>query len=434
MTHNHLLDGSCLTSPQESVASALAGGLRTVFQPIVDLRTEQVIGWEALTRGPRGSAVQAPDDLFAAARACGRLAELDWACRCQAFRVAGLARLHPPQRLFVNAEAQVLGTACPQHLLADWMFAHRRLRVVVEVTERSLCDAPGELLRVAATLNELGWEVALDDVGANDAGVALLPVLRPDIVKLDKALLAPRPDRVARKVLHTVASYAERTGAGVVAEGLETEEHLTRALDLGATWGQGWLFGRPAPLDPVPFAAPAPKPPRARGRDGADPRVRADPYVLLSAALARRAQFAQPLVQPQVVQEVEQACRAGLGLSGGSLVLVALGRRELAPPGLRALLRRLREVCALVVLLTGEPEAGLDPAVRTSSMEQGDPLRRDAAVAVLSPERALAFHARQSEDGGWTAHRSTDGEEVGELVRALLTRAAPLPAQVPAAP
>ena len=71
-------------------------------------------------------------------------------------------------------QPQTIGTACPEHLLRDWVAAHRRLRVVVEVTERDLCDAPGDLLRVAATLHELGWDIALDDVGANDAGVALL--------------------------------------------------------------------------------------------------------------------------------------------------------------------------------------------------------------------------------------------------------------------
>jgi EAL domain-containing protein (putative c-di-GMP-specific phosphodiesterase class I) len=413
--------------PDALVRRVLAdGGLRTVFQPVVDLHSSQVIGHEALTRGPAGTAVESPDALFEAARACGRLAELDWACRCQAFRVAGQARLQAPARLFVNAEPQVLGTACPPHLLRDWVYAHRRLRVVVEVTERYLCDAPGDLLRVTATLHELGWEVALDDVGANDAGVALLPVLRPDIVKLDMALLAPHPGRAARKVLRAVGAYAERTGAAVVAEGIETEEHLSRAIALGATWGQGWLFGRPVPLEPAPVGTPTAKPPRARGREGADPRVRTDPYALLSPGQDRGSECDRALVQPQVVRELDEACRAGLDLSSGSLVLVSVGRPELAPPGLRALLRQLRRICALVVLLTGDPEDAADPSVRTTSLADGDPLRRDAAVALLSPERALAFHARQSDDGRWTARRTTDGEQVGEVVRALLTRAAPV--------
>ena len=416
-----------LTGAALDVDLALAeGGLRTLFQPIVDLATDEVVGYEALSRGPAGSRIEGSDALFQAARAMGRLADLDWACRCQAFRTAAAGHLGPPQRLFVNAEPQVLGSACPQHLLRDWVSAHRRLRVVVEVTERYLCDAPGELLRVAATLHELGWEVALDDVGANDAGVALLPVLRPDVVKLDMALLAPRPTRLQRQVLRAVEAYVSASGASVVAEGIETEEHRERAVALGADWGQGWLLGRPEPLAEQRAGGPSYKPVRAREREGADPRVRSDPYALLAAAQERRCQGDHALVEEQVVAEVGQACEDALALSGGSLLLVALGRAELAPAGLRALLGRLRDVCALVVLLTGDRDARPHPSVRTTALDDADPLRSDAAVAVLSPERALAFHARQSRDGAWSARRTTDGEEVGELARALLTRAAPV--------
>ena len=419
-----------VTSPRfaaRAVELALGeGALRTLFQPIVELATDAVVGYEALTRGPAASGVESPDALFAAARSCRRLAELDWACRCQAFRSATEAQLRPPYRVFVNAEPQVLGTACPEHLLRDWVSAHRQLRVVIEVTERHLCDAPGELLRVAATLHELGWEVALDDVGANDAGVALLPVLRPDIVKLDKALLAPRPSRAQRQVLAAVDGYVARSGAHVVAEGLETEQHRRRAVELGAAWGQGWLLGRPAPLAPQDRAPATGKPPRVGARSGADPRVRTDPYRLLAAAQERPAQVPQPVDETEVVRAMGETCRAALALSGGSLVLVALGRPELAPAGLPELLLRLRDVCALVVLLAGTCPPGWDPGVRTTVLDDEDPLRRDAAVLMLSPERATVFHARQGEDGSWTAWRTSDAHAVGEAARAMLTRAAPV--------
>ena len=427
MTVDDCLQVTPSTGAERAVELALTeGALRTLFQPIVDLVTEEVVGYEALTRGPVSAGVESPDALFAAARSCRRLAELDWACRCEAFRSASRAQLRPPDRLFVNAEPQVLGTACPDHLLRDWVSAHRRLRVVIEVTERYLCDAPGDLLRVAATLHELGWEVALDDVGANDAGVALLPVLRPDIVKLDKALLQPRPSRPQRQVLAAVETYAARSGAHVVAEGLETEQHRRRALDIGADWGQGWLLGRPSPLAVVGRTPATGKPARVGNRPGADPRVRADPYRLLAAAQDRRSSPAQPVTEPEVVRAVDEACQAALALSGGSLVLVVLGRARLAPTGLRGLLARLREVCALVVLLAGEEHVGPGPRVRTTVLDDGDPLQRDAAVVLLAPERALAFHARQEDDGSWTARRTDDVDEVGEQARALLARAAPV--------
>ena len=427
MTLHDCVRGSSPLVAERAVELALSeGALRTLFQPIVDLATDEVVGFEALTRGPAVAGVESPDALFAAARSCRRLAELDWACRCQAFRAATSASLRPPHRLFVNAEPQVLGTACPDHLLRDWVSAHRRLRVVIEVTERYLCDAPGDLLRVAATLHELGWEVALDDVGANDAGVALLPVLRPDIVKLDMAMLAPRLSRVQRQVMRAVEAYVERSGAHVVAEGLETEQHRRRAVELGAGWGQGWLLGRPAPLAGPVRSPGAGKPARVGARPGADPRVRTDPFRLLTLAQERRAQAPCALSEAEVVRAVDSACQDALTLSGGSLVLVALGRTELAPAGLRGLLARLRDVCALVVLLTGEEHVGPGPVVRTTLLDEADPLRQDAAVVLLAPERALAFHARQAADGSWTARRTTDAHEVGEAARTLLTRAAPV--------
>ena len=399
------------------------GGLRTVFQPIVDLRTLDAVGYEALTRGPSRTAYERPDVLFAAARSARRLGELDWACRCQAFRTAAQGRVRPPTRLFVNAEPQTIGTACPQHLLRDWVSAHRRLRVVVEVTERDLCDAPGDLLRVAATLHELGWEIALDDVGANDAGVALLPVLRPDIVKLDMALLAPRLSSGQRAVLRAVEAYTAATGAAVVAEGIETEEHLTRARALGAEWGQGWLLGRPGPLPPATGPADVRKPPRVDARPGVDARVRADPFRVLAAAQDRRSQAACAVTPDELVAAVQSACEGALGLSAASLVLVVLGPSVAVPDQLGALLARLRDVCALVVLLTHEGAERSCPAVRTTVLDATDPLQQDAAVVLLAPERAFALHARTSRDGRWTCRQTTDRHEVGESARMLLTRA-----------
>ena len=426
MTVDDCQRGALQVAPARAVELALVeGALRTVFQPIVDLRTDEVVGYEALTRGPATAGVESPDALFAAARSCRRLAELDWACRCQAFRTAASAQLRPPHRLFVNAEPQVLDTACPDHLLRDWVAAHRRLSVVIEVTERHLCAAPGDLLRVAATLHELGWEVALDDVGANDAGVALLPVLRPDIVKLDMALLAPRLSRAQRQVLSAVEAYVARSGARVVAEGVETEQHRRRATELGADWGQGWLLGRPGPLVPV-GATSAGKPTRVGPGPGADPRVRTDPFRLLALAQDRRGQAPTRSDEAQVAVMVAEACRAALEVSRGSLVVVVLGRTALHPPGLAELLERLRDVCALVVLLTGAPQAERAAVVRTTVLDDVDPLRSDAAVVLLSPERALAFHARRGPDGSWTARRTTDAHEVGEAARSMLTRAHPV--------
>jgi len=405
---------------QADLDVALTGGLRTLFQPVVELATGDVVGWEALSRGPAGGLVEGADALFSTARAARRLPELDWACRCQALRAARLADLRSPQRLFVNAEPQAFGSVCPAHLQADWQSPLLGdLDVVVELTERYLLDAPAELLRAAQRLRERGWEIALDDVGVNDAGVALLPVVRPDVVKLDGRLMVEQHSRSQRHALAAVQAYVAGSGAHVVAEAIETEQDRDRALAMGADWGQGWLLGRPQPL-PAPGApgAPGVRPDR-RGRPlGGDPA--ADPYDLLDPASEHR-------LEPEDVRAaLDRECRAAVGRSQGALVLVVLGTPDVAPRGLPALLDRLHDLCALVVVLTGHVDLRRPPVVRTTLLDDADALRGDAAVVLLGPQAAVAVHAREQADGTWAGRRSTDVSAVAELARALLDRAEPL--------
>ena len=111
--------------------------VQPVFQPVVDLDKRHVLGYEALARGPMGSALESPAALFGAAWRAGRVAELDWACRATAFTDAVRGGLGPPLTLFVNAEPVSLGVACPDDLKEAIELGKARLRVVVEVTERA---------------------------------------------------------------------------------------------------------------------------------------------------------------------------------------------------------------------------------------------------------------------------------------------------------
>lgn len=398
----------------------LAEGVRTVFQPIIDLTTSRTIGFEALSRGPATSSLENPERMFAAARNTSRLAELDWTCRCAAFRAAFESGLRAPYKLFVNAEPQVIGSACPQHLIPDWLLAHRELDVVIEVTERYLLDAPAELLRVRGTLEELGWEVALDDVGANDAGVALLPVLRPGVVKLDRPLLAAHLSRSQRAVLSAVLAYVERSGAALIAEGIETEAECERAKAFGAHWGQGWLFGRPAPLALPPRPREATgvvrRPPGRRQ----EPRARVDPFGQLEGRVP-----AETVGLEAVRRGIDAVCRTAGDAAAGSLLIVQLGSAEVEPPGLYRMLDELHDVCALVVVLAGKGLTHRSAVVRTTVLDPGDESATDGAAVLLGPDRAHAFLARPGA-AGWERRELRDRDLVAETAQALLARAAPL--------
>jgi EAL domain-containing protein (putative c-di-GMP-specific phosphodiesterase class I) len=253
--------------------------VRPVYQPIVDLTTGELVGYEALARWP-GAPGTSPDAVFAAARLEGRTAELDWACRLAALDGAlsvGLGREHV---LFVNVEPEALGARMPAGAETVLDAAARDLRVVIELTERALLRRPAELLQTVRWARSRGWGIAVDDVGADPASLALLPFLEPDVIKLDMSLVRHRPTPDQASIMAAVMSHSERTGAVVLAEGIETDAHLDQALALGATLGQGWALGLPGsinvlrsptnpivaadhtlPIAPTPFAA-------AGGRDG----------------------------------------------------------------------------------------------------------------------------------------------------------------------
>src|SRR5918997_5912954 len=103
----------------------------------------------------------------------------------------------------------------------------------------------------------MGCAIAVDDVGADRRSLAFMPFLRPEIIKLDLSLTQARPTPQIASVVHAVNAEAERTGALVLAEGIESDHHLMRARALGARYGQGWRFGRPGPL-PADVAASGP--------------------------------------------------------------------------------------------------------------------------------------------------------------------------------
>lgn len=136
---------------------------------------------------------------------------------------------------------------------------------MVEITERAVAARPAELLWTAGWIREQGWAIALDDVGAEKASLALMPFLRPEIIKLDLSLIHREPSREGVRTISGVLAEAESTGARIIAEGIETLEHLDRALALGATLGQGWLFGRPWPATSCLPTSPASARPETQG-------------------------------------------------------------------------------------------------------------------------------------------------------------------------
>jgi len=213
------------------------GALRAHFQPVVELATGRVAGYEALTRFA-GAPVRPPNVWFAQARGCG----LGNALEARAIEVALAVPGRPPGTfLSVNVSPTgLLSREVEAVLPADLS------DLVVELTEEETftCDQALDL-RIAA-LRERGARIAIDDAGAGYAGLQQIIRIKPDILKLDRALIKGiDTDGSKVALLGALASFAVTTGAAVCGEGIETADELRTVAGFDVTYVQGFLLGRP---------------------------------------------------------------------------------------------------------------------------------------------------------------------------------------------
>lgn len=368
--------------------------LRTVFQPIVDLEDRSVVAYEALTRGPAGTTLESPAALFEAARAAGLLSDLDRRCRSGALTAALERGLLTPLHVFVNVEPEVLDLAPPTDLVAV-AETEDRLQVVLEITERALAARPAELLATVDRVRQLGWRVALDDVGADPASLAFMEILRPDVVKLDLRLVQNRPSRAVAEIMNAVNAYAERSGALLLAEGIETEDHHLAAAALGARLGQGWLFGHPE-------ASPQPG-----DRRGSRPLQLPNPPVEVRSRVTDSPFAALPIgtslrVAPKklLIELSKQLEREALRLGETCVVAAAFQESRHFTAATTRRYQRLAEhvgfVAALGDGLAQQPAEG----VRGATLSTTDPVRGEWDITVLSPHYSAALLARDLGDTG----------------------------------
>lgn len=368
-----------------------------VYQPVVELDTERVVAWEALARGPKSSALEFPDRMFGTAARLGRTTELDHVCRAAAVEGAIAAGLGRKQELFINVEAESAGAEVPDFLLAAREQAQMHLRPTYEITEREVTANPAELVALVAMYRERGWGLAFDDVGLDGRSIALMPLLRPDVIKLDMSYVQEPLDRERARLVHAVLAEAERSGARVVAEGIETPTQVEMAKALGADLGQGWHFGRPGLLEPHADTLGT-----GRTRVVVE-TVGGTPFQHLSHRRpVRRGTKRQLLQMSYAIEDVALAL-------GGSAVLLSTFPN--APHFSGAIQERYAEL-ARDLAFVGVLAEGLGdqpaPGVHGADLNPTDSLRDEWDVIVLGPHFAGAFVAHDLGDEGDDEDRRFD--------------------------
>jgi EAL domain-containing protein (putative c-di-GMP-specific phosphodiesterase class I) len=213
------------------------------FQPIIDLRTNDCLGVEALSRFPEPFGP--PDRLFADADSVGLSFELERLAIREAWHA--LERLHPEQFLAFNVSPDaLLELARRAQLRTDLPLS----QLVVEITEQTVIQCYSDLRRVVTPLRAQGLRIAVDDAGAGYASLHHIVELQPDFIKIDRSLVHGVADDHARRVaVSAFVLLSLDLGATIVAEGVERPSDRSALCDLGVHAAQGYLLGRPSTCD-----------------------------------------------------------------------------------------------------------------------------------------------------------------------------------------
>jgi diguanylate cyclase (GGDEF)-like protein len=249
----------CRYDPEQSQVPASGGdhaavemllsmpdGIVPVYQPLISLATGQIAGYEALARFPHPPA-RRPDEWFAIATCCGLGHELE-----RKAMKAALASHSRPSGTYLSFNLSASALTSDEILSA---LPEDLSEIVIEITENERVTEGETLAGRLQPLRERGARIAVDDAGAGYSGLQQVMRIQPDMIKLDRSLVANVDSDPAKAALiDSFVRFAARSGSAVCAEGIETPEELKVLADLDVTYGQGFGIARPA----APWVSVAP--------------------------------------------------------------------------------------------------------------------------------------------------------------------------------
>ncbi|MDP2233490.1 MAG: EAL domain-containing protein, partial [Actinomycetota bacterium] len=226
--------------------------VRTLVHPIFDLGDMSILGYEALSRGPVDSEFERPDKLFHVAYDADLVMRLERLCRKKAIEAG--AKLPMGRLLFINIESEAVADPELREIMTTTLLAQSNItadRVVLEITERSAITDFCSFRSTLEYVRALGFQVAVDDAGAGYGSLQCLAEVHPEWLKIDLSLIRDvDTDEIRAQLVGSLASFADKIGVGLIAEGIETRGELAKLRELGVRYGQGFLFTRP--VDPFP--------------------------------------------------------------------------------------------------------------------------------------------------------------------------------------
>ena len=221
--------------------------LSSLYQPIVDMRENRIIGYEALIRGPMDSELHSPLKLFAAASQCGMLSALEMLA--QEISIQRFAELELDGKLFLNISPTTLQEMTFHENETLDLIHHYGLsadQTVIEISEQYPLHDYETIKRATRQYQRLGFQLAIDDLGAGYAGLRSWSEIRPDYVKIDRHFMTGiEADTVKQDFVRSIIDISNSQDCLIIAEGLETQAELETVCRMGIAFVQGFLLGKP---------------------------------------------------------------------------------------------------------------------------------------------------------------------------------------------
>ncbi|MDD5272824.1 MAG: EAL domain-containing protein [Methylovulum sp.] len=221
--------------------------LTPYFQPVVSIVHKKIIGYEALIRGPSDSPLYTPFVLFTTADQINLSNKLEYLSR--EISLKHYAGLDIPEKLFINVSPAVLLHPDFKQTIASHFQSQLGLTpssVVIEITEHQVTDNYLHMRDMVKHCRDMGFQIALDDLGSGYSGLRLWTEIQPDYVKIDKHFIADlHQDEVKLNFVRSIQTVASSIGCQVIAEGVETEEEFKAVKKLGICYAQGFYFAKP---------------------------------------------------------------------------------------------------------------------------------------------------------------------------------------------
>jgi diguanylate cyclase (GGDEF)-like protein len=237
---------SPLVSPLKNILDQRL--LSAVFQPLIDLTSGDFLGYEGLIRGPADTPMHSPFCLFSEAVKEGLLLELERLARETVLE--SFSQLNLSGNLFLNVSPETLrhpNFKSGQTLQYMKMLGIPPERVIIEITENQPTFDFKGMREALLHYREMGFQIAIDDLGEGFSSLRLWSELRPEFIKVDMHFVqGVDKDPIKLQFLKSIQQIAESCGTHVIAEGIETEAELRVVKDIGIAYGQGYFIARPS--------------------------------------------------------------------------------------------------------------------------------------------------------------------------------------------